>query len=86
VLQVAKRATWRKAIEDFAIERTLPRMREMVDREAGDHRVERHIERWQRRIKIVAYDPGERIGPLDHSLGKVERHAVDMRIDETHQR
>jgi len=37
VLQVAKRATWRKAVEDFAVERTLPRVREVMDRKAGDH-------------------------------------------------
>ena len=39
MLEVAERATRRKEIEDLGVKRALPRMREVMDREAGDHRI-----------------------------------------------
>src|SRR5262245_27183777 len=62
VLEVAEHATRRKAIEDLGVQRALPRVREVVDREAGDHSIELAIERWKRYIEVVTHDFNRWVG------------------------
>src|SRR4029077_13304156 len=88
----AERATRSKAIEDLRVKRALSRMREVVDCKAGDHGIKQAMERRKGRIEVVAHHLDGWIGrksllePLEHRVGEVKRHALEMRMNQPHER
>ncbi len=62
VLEIAEYAAGGKAIEYFGIERSLSRVREMMDGKARYDGVERAIRRRERGVQVVPDDGDRRVG------------------------
>ncbi len=91
VLKIAEHTVRCKTIENLRVEGALPCIREVVDREAGNHRIERGIENRKPRIEIVAHHLDRRIvgesplEPFDHRVREVECDAMEVRLDQPYE-
>lgn len=92
MFEVAEHASRAQPVIHLRVERALAFVRDVMDREAGDDRVERAPRLGQWLIEIVRDDADGGVGdeplaqPFEHRLGKVGRDRLHVRLRQLDER